>query len=122
MFLEGLLQQRFNFFIVAFLLVMAAGTVADSKGELFSMLIVGFLFCLLLGLCVYRVFVKVDTVLWKLHRTENGVMHQVAEGSVKRWPFCFRVNDIVGYVVPIFSVVVIIAWAVLTICGAIDVK
>lgn len=121
-FLEGLLQQRFNFFIVAFSLVIAAGTAAGSKSELFFVLIVGFLFCLLLGLCVYRVFVKVDTVLWKLHRFENGVMHQVSEEAMKRWPLSFRVNDIMGYVVPIFSVVVIIVWAVLTICGAIDVK
>jgi len=98
---------------------MAAGTAAGSKSELFFVLIVGFLFCLLLELCVYRVFVKLDTVLWKVHRIEDGVMHQVAEEAIKRWPLSFRVNDIMGYVVPIFSVVVIIGafgWAGLIGC------
>jgi hypothetical protein len=122
-FLEGLLQQRFNFFIVAFSLVIAAGTASGSKSKLLFVLIVGFLFCLLLGLCVYRVFVKVDTILQKLHGFENGVMHQVAEATNKqRWPFSFPVNRLIGYIIPIFSVVAIFLWGVLTVFGVIDVN
>jgi hypothetical protein len=121
-FSEGLLQQRFNFFIVAFSLVMAAGTAAHSKSALMFVLIVGFVFCLLLGFCVYRIFVKVDAVLRMLHRMESGAMHQVAEAGIKRWPLSFRVNDIMGYVIPVFSPVVIVAWAVLAICGVIEIR
>ena len=49
-------------------------------------------------------------------------MHQVAEEAIKRWPLSFRANDIMGYVVPIFSIVVIVVWAVLAFYGAIDVR
>ena len=62
-FLEGLLQQRFNFFIIVFSLIAVGGTSANSLSELNWVLTVGFVLSLLLALAVYRVFTKVDTVL-----------------------------------------------------------
>ena len=52
-FLEDLLQQRFNFFVVVFSLIVADGTAAASVRELYLVLFVGLILCTLLGLTVY---------------------------------------------------------------------
>lgn len=112
-FLENLLQQRFNFFIVTFSLIMAAGTAADSPSQLDFVLSVGFSLCLLHGFCVYRVFVKVDAALRLLHDFKERSMDKVAQFATQKWPLSFRVNDLMGYVIPLFSLAVIALWAVL---------
>jgi len=123
-FLENLLQQRFNFFVVAFSLVIASGTAAGSLSELNFVLGVGFIFSALLGFSVYRIFVKVDTVLWLMHQDPQSCMHKVAYVAAlkKKWPLLFRVNDILGYVIPIFCLVVIGIWAILANSSIINVK
>ena len=121
-FLENLLQQRFNFFIVVFTLIMAGGTSANSISELNWLLMVGFFLCILLGLSVYRVFTKVDAVLRMIREIDDHVMHVVAiEAEKRKWPFSFKVNDIIGYVIPLFCLLVIVIWFALANLGYIHV-
>lgn len=112
-FLEQLLQQRFNFFILAFSLVVAGGTAASTLSKLNFVLAVGFVLCLLLGCCVYRAFVKVETALFLLHQFEHSCMHKVADLANTRWPLSFKTNDLMGYVVPILVLGVIAIWSLL---------
>jgi hypothetical protein len=69
-FLEELLQSRFNFFLVTFSLIVAgaasiiAGDTSDaSKPTLIFLLVFGLILCILMWATIYRIYVKVDIVL-----------------------------------------------------------
>ncbi len=117
-FYENLLARRFDFFLVIFSLVVAGAVTADTKGELVSVLIVGLVLSLLMGFAVYRIFTKVIMILRILHRTDG---HPVKIMGIKtkeaKWPLSFPVNDIFGYIVPIFCNLVLFVGLLLAICN-----
>lgn len=122
MFLEGLLQQRFNFFIVAFGLAVAAGATANDFPELIFVLVVGFVLCLLLAIPVYRIFVKADASLIMMHTFKDKPMDKVAVLAEKKWRLSFQANDYLGYWIPGACLLAFIVWGLLASCGAIPVK
>lgn len=51
-FVENLLSQRFNFFLIMFSLVIAGAVNANTKFELVAILSIGLLLCVLVGFTV----------------------------------------------------------------------
>lgn len=116
-FIENLLCQRFNFFIITFSLIVAGAVSSKNKFELVSILTAGLLLLSFLGFTVYRIYVKAIIVLIILHNTEGHTVK--ISGMIERegkWPLSFPVNDIIGYIVPILCNVLLVTGTILALC------
>lgn len=113
-FMENLFCQRFNFFIVLFSLVVAGAASANTPLKLISLLWIGFALCFLVGLTIYRNYVKLDWIHKELHRLPSHPMAQAGVG-VKQLGRrgLFRVNWIIGVVIPITCCTLLLAAAIL---------
>ena len=111
-FMENLFCQRFNFFILVFSLVLAGAASANTQLKLVSLLWIGLVLCILVGLTVYRNYVKLNWILEALHglpshpvaRTEAGIK---VLGKKK----LFGVNPIIGIVIPSICCLVLLVAA-----------
>jgi hypothetical protein len=113
-FIENLLCQRFNFFIVIFSLVIAGAASANTKAKLVSILWVGATLCVLLALATYRVYVKLIWILRHLHAISDHPVHVSSEGiKTMGMPILFGVNVIVGVVIPVGCCLVLLTGAIL---------
>ena len=113
-FMENLFCQRFNFFIVIFSLVIAGAAGANTQPKLDAILWVGFLLCALVGLTLYRNYVKLIWILRSLHKIPS---HPVAQSGVHVRQLglrgLFGVNAIIGIIIPLVCCSALLAGAVL---------
>ncbi len=117
-FVENLFCQRFNFFIVLYSLVFAGAVSANVQWELIAVLVVGFLLCTLTGLAIYRNFVKLDWVLWRLHQEADHPLAVTARGVEPYGKLrLFPVNSIFGVWIPGLCCASLLAGAILAISG-----
>lgn len=102
-FMENLLCQRFNFFIVLFSLVIAGAASANTQPKLVAILWIGFTLCSLVGLTVYRNFVKLIWILRELHAVPGHPVRVAGEGVRAKYGAraLFGVNPIIGIVMPV---------------------
>lgn len=111
-FLENLLCQRFNFFLVVFSLVAAGAAGANTQRMLVSLLWIGFFVCLFLALTIYRNHVKLDWIHQKLHKAKGHPIQIVGDAinplGVKR---LFRVTWIIGWFIPLVACLALLAGA-----------
>ena len=117
-FIENLLCQRFNFFIVIFSLVIAGAASANTQTKLSPILSIGFLLCFLVALTIYRVYVKLIWILKELHQLKDHPVGASSTGIKKlRMPKLFGVNWIIGWYVPALCCLILLLGAILSIMG-----
>jgi hypothetical protein len=95
-FIENLLSQRFNFFLVFFSIVIAGAVNAKLQSHLHIILGIGFLVCVLLALTLDRSQEKLDLILEELFADEK---HPACIINKKATIGCSR-RQIIGYTIP----------------------
>ena len=124
-FMENLLCQRFNFFIVMFSLFLTAAFTAQSRIACTAILGVGAVVSLLVALTVYRAYIKHRWIMKHIYnhhkchpttRVNDGVdkyrlFGKVTDKNDRAWR-CFTVNWLIGIFVPVLcvSVLGLLAW------------
>src|SRR4051812_3715328 len=117
-FMENLFCQRFNFFVVIFSLVIAGAASANTQIKFATLLWIGSVLCILVGITLYRNWVKLDWVLRSLHADEAHPVALTARGVEKeRLPILFGVNAIIGIVIPLVCSLLLLVGAVLASFG-----
>ena len=114
-FIENLFNQRFNYLIVMYSLFIAAAATVNTKQNLMIVLVLGFTFTILIGLTVYRAFVKLIILLRILHKLEDHVFPLIQrEMETWGWKKLFHVNHFVGIIIPLGMVLTFIIGIILT--------
>jgi preprotein translocase subunit SecE len=110
-FLENLMQTRFNFFLVVFGLWMV--TVASITPKLPKLVFLGFgiVICSLLWLTIRRICKKVIAALGLLGTDAKHPMKQVASAAGEdrfiRW---VTSNQLIGYIIPVLCISLFVLW------------
>lgn len=120
-FIENLFCQRFNFFIVIFSLVIAGAASTNSQIKFITLLWVGFALCTLVGMTLYRAWVKLDWILRALHADATHPIAVTARGIEQgRLPTLIGVNPIIGIVIPGACNALLLVGAVLASYGCLN--
>jgi len=117
-FIENLLSQRFNFFLIVFTVVVAGAGTANTQTKQTAILFVGCLLCALIALTVYRIYAKLDEILTILHK-EPGHPVAIIREKIKERPLkgLFGVNPLIGYGIPILCTATLGIAAIFSWCG-----
>jgi hypothetical protein len=116
-FLEGLLQARFNFFILAYTMVIYSALTARTQSQFYFTVWTGILLLALLAYPIFRIYVKVDAVLKAVHAIKDPAVEASKVGVERHWPDFGQANRWIGYVIPLFCVGSLIIWLVLVCSG-----
>ena len=119
-YLENLLNQRFNFFLVIFVLILGGSASANSQPKLILLLSFGLALCLLMWATVYRVYVKLDIVLKMCYDHEGHFLKEIAIRTNKRGiKGLFSVNSLIGIYIPLMCLLMIVVALLLSFTGVI---
>src|SRR6266487_4590644 len=107
-FIENLLSQRFNFFLVVFTVVLAGAATANTQTKQTGILVLGFLLCFLIALTIYRIYAKLDETLKILHETKSHPVAIIGEKINGRGlKGGFEANSFIGIYIPVLSTVIL---------------
>ncbi|MBN2539031.1 MAG: hypothetical protein JXB09_03165 [Deltaproteobacteria bacterium] len=126
-FMENLLCQRFNFFLVLFSLFVAAAAACKNDNTACLILIVGSVMCLMVWLTIYRAHVKHHWIMQeKMYKTEGHpaqIVNDAMDKIKKRGgSSLFSVSRWIGIVIPAFCCCTLFAGALLILMGVIKVS
>jgi hypothetical protein len=111
-FIENLLGQRFNFFLIFFSLVVAGALNARSQVHFSIVLILGAIICWLLAFTLFRSQQKLDLILAELFADQThpaSIIDKKAGGlSMRR---------LIGYVIPLICCIALTLGTILALCG-----
>jgi hypothetical protein len=109
-FLENLMQTRFNFFLVVFGLWMVS--VASITPKLSKLVFLGFgiVICSLLWLTIRRICQKVIAALGLLKADAKHPMMQVASAAGESRFIRVTSNQLIGYIIPVLCISLFILW------------
>jgi len=116
-FIENLLNQRFNFFLVFFSLVVAGTIAAESQLFFKTILVLGSIICWLLALTLFRSQKKLDILLKMIfqnipnHPAKKSDDECMNRGSRRR---------IIGYIIPTICCVFLSFITLLSLIGCLD--
>lgn len=94
-FMENLLCQRFNFFLVVFAAVVAGALAADERWELLMVQWIGLIISVVMAITLWRSQLKLDLIISELKRDDQhpvAVIDKRARGFSARW--------MIGYLIP----------------------
>jgi len=117
--MENLLQSRFNFLITVYALFVSAIFTSDDQSSKLLCLIIGFIITSLIGITVYRAYLKFNVLLDILYNV-LGDKHAAAivNQNVKHIFFSFHVNWIIGIIIPLLlPISFVIGIVLLKLCG-----
>lgn len=113
-FMENLVQQRFNFLLVVYSLVIAGAMSTDSSVMFKVAFTLGFFLCTAVSFTVYRAHRKLDVILSLFHADPSHPVARVRElmnvdreanknqglwARLKRWNGC-KSTHIIGVFIP----------------------
>ncbi len=103
-FVEYILSQRFNYLVLLYSLFITAFAMIRGENNKIIVLFIGFLVVSMMGLTIYRVYVK---LMLNLEILDNlGDMHAFhfirTKVNKKKWYALFKVNPIIGKWLPLF--------------------
>ena len=122
-FIENLLCQRFNFFLVLFSLFLAAAAACGSNKTAGLILAVGSLVCLMVWMTIYRAHVKHHWIMQeRMYKTKGHPAEIVNYAITQRGcKSLFSVSRWIGVVIPGVCCGILIGGAALILCGVIKV-
>lgn len=112
-FIETLFNQRLNFYIITYSLVITGTITAKSDTDKIYVLFIGAFLCFLLGISLYRACHKLLLILKLLHRTKQHPVRRV--GRLARrydWPLSISINHVTGIWLPFSTLLFLIAWLI----------
>jgi hypothetical protein len=115
-FMENLLQTRFNFLITVYTLFLLPFFQATTKESKMVILFLGLIIVGIMGLAVYRIYVKIDIILKILHELDEYHVFLMVKKELKARKFkLFEVNPFIGWVIPLFLFLSIIIMGIMAI-------
>lgn len=111
-FIENLLSQRFNFFIVFFSLIVNAAILAIDKIYFKPILITGAIISWMISLTIFRSQQKLDILFTDL--PEEHPAKKVNEKANKGW-LRYSMRRIIGYYLPALCSLLLTIWAIIAI-------
>jgi len=115
-FAENLLQTRFNFLITVYTLFLLPFFQANDKESKITILILGLIVVGIMGLVVYRTYVRTDVILKIVYRLDNYHVPLICDKEIKaRKIKLFKAVPFIGYIIPIFLFLSIIVMGILVI-------
>jgi hypothetical protein len=115
-FEENLLQTRFNYLITVYTLFLWPFFQAKEKDSKIVILLLGLIIVGIMGLVVYRMYVKFDIIMKILHKLDEYHVLRIQDKEVKtKKRRLFNVNPFIGYVIPLFLFLSIIIMGILLI-------
>ncbi len=117
-FMETLLNQRFNFFLIFFSLVVAGSVNSKEQIYLRLVLTVGAAIALLLSLPIWRAQVKLDLILDDLKKDPSHPMTIIDSRAGAK----LSMRKIIGFGVPPFCVLLLLVGAVCAWANVIQVQ
>jgi hypothetical protein len=109
-FLENLMQARFNFFLVAFgLWVVGIASISEKLPKL-VFLGFGIVICFLLWLAIRRICQKVIAALKLIFADTAHPATQVHLAAGKSRIIPIRSNHLIGYVIPLSCILLLLVW------------
>ena len=115
-FIENLLCQRFNFFILLFsLIITSAATVKSDNMLLFNIIVIsGILLCSCVGITIIRIYSKLDVILKMIYKYESPAMFKEIQDEANKYKFSFvNVNSLIGFYIPVSCVFILIVLLIL---------
>ena len=114
-FMENLFNQRMNFYIVVYSLVVTGVLMAEQPGEKQMVLGMGIFLCAVLVLSLYRGCHKMLLLLTYLHRTKGHPVRLAGKLSSRfDWPLSVPINRITGVWLPLGTTLFLCAWLLKT--------
>lgn len=121
-FTENLFCQRFNFLLVAYSLFVTAAASTSNQRMLVVVCLAGGFVCLLVSLTIWRGYIKMIVTLRMLYRLEDHPLTMAdKETRALGWRGLFRVNPILGFVVPGLCTISLLAAGIAAALGALGV-
>jgi len=117
-FMENLLCQRFNFFLLLYGLVVAGAVSARTQSHLIVILAMGALITLFLGFTIYRANFKLALIINELGKDKAHPVAVIeAEARRHRCLALFSVRWVVGWFVPLICFLSLAAGCLLALVG-----
>lgn len=118
-FMENLFCTRFNFLLVAYsLFVTAAAAAVQNRGLFVSVAFAGAALCFMVSLTIMRAYAKLDVLFKVLYRAFPDLPIAIIDKeTAKSGRRLFRVNPIIAYWVPAFTVLSLVAGGLASILG-----
>lgn len=110
-FIENLLNQRFNFLLIFFSLVIAGALSAKTQAHLALLLLVGSIICWLVSITIFRSQQKFDILFAMLPPKHPA---KKIDQLAKR---CFGTRRVIGYILPLFCSSLLTLGAILAYLG-----
>jgi hypothetical protein len=108
--MENLFCTRFNFLLVAYsLFVTAAATAWQNRPLFIGVAFAGAIVCLLVWLTVIRAFLKLDVLFKILYSAFPDLPINMVDKETRATRSLFRVQELIAYVIPAFTVVSLLA-------------
>lgn len=104
-FIEQLFSTRFNYFVATFSLLAAAVTRIEAPCLQLIALLVSAIILTLMGLAIYRVYVKLIIILKMLYQLEDYQVFRMIDREVRAQDnkVSMPVNQIIGVIVPLLG-------------------
>ena len=109
-FLENLMQARFNFFLVVFGAWIVAVASIPQKVPKLVFLAFGLTICFLLWLAIRRICQKVIAALTFILDDGTHAATQVHAAAGRSRIIRVRSNHLIGYYIPLLCIVVLLVW------------
>jgi len=118
-FMENLFSTRFNFLLVVYSLFVTAAAAAVQTRPLFVAIgFAGSAVCLMVSLTIIRAYAKLDILFKILYRAfPDHPISMIDKETRKSSRRLFRVNPIIAYWVPAFTVLSLAAASITSILG-----
>jgi hypothetical protein len=115
-FVENLLLTRFNFLITVYTLFLLSFFQANDKETKMVILFLGLIIVGIMGLTVYRAYIKFDIIMKILYKLDEYHVFLIVEKETKARKYkLFNVNPLIGYVMPVFLFLSIIIMGIMVI-------
>ena len=116
-FIENLLCQRFNFFLVIYAAVIGGALAAGEQAHLCSILCLGTVLTAALAFTIFRADAKLSIILDDHLYKLDGHEAKIINDEIKQKPWYRRfcsARKILGWVIPIFCVLTLLAGFILS--------
>lgn len=118
-FVEYILSQRFNYLVLLYSLFLTAFSMIEGTKNKIIILAIGLFVVSLMGITIYRVYVKLMINLEILDHL--GDMHAFqfirSKANKRKWDRLFRVNPIMGKWLPLFFSLSLLIALILVVSG-----
>jgi len=124
-FVENLVSQRFNYFIVAYSIFITASATVNEVKSLIIILSLGILVLSFIGFTIYRTHVWLDIVFKILHNLPEKVhLFEMIREEQKKSIWIKRhhgsVNKMIGIYIPLFCCLTLIIGLILVLIGCLE--